>query len=294
MIHPSQGWCPYGSMRKSPRASSPASPSAGRTCGTTRSDYSFRQRLVSEPACVEEMMRGGGGCRKTFAGRPGAGRGPQSEITLTPRTASTTWGTGTGSHRVRKSHQAPVINEALIWQGQAMKEQMGRSSPWWGSGRVMGRGQLKAVLPAAPGSLQTPHGRGEGPELQTYWAEQENYIYLYKHVIVTYLKDVTAARSRGAARQSHQLLPVPCAKLGHRETAATHRGSFTTASATHAQTSPSRKNRRLIAPAANRTARQSPPPLSSPASPSSLSWAQPLALPSKTALGLVGSTNKFY
>lgn len=138
-----------------------------------------------------------------------------------------------------------------------------------------------------------PHMGGEGPELQIYWAEQENYIYLYKHLIVTYLKYVIGARSRGAARQSHQLPPVPCAKLGHRETAATQ-GSFTTSSATHAQTSPSRKNRRLKAPTANRTAQQSPPPLRSPASPSSPHGHSHSHSPVKTALGLVGSTNKFY
>lgn len=72
-IRPSWGSC--GSMGKSPRASSPASRSAGRTCRTTHSHYSFRQRLVSEPACVEEMMRGGGGCRKTFAGLTGGRTG---------------------------------------------------------------------------------------------------------------------------------------------------------------------------------------------------------------------------
>lgn len=39
-------------------------------------------------------MRGGCGRRKTFAGRPGAGRRAQSEITLAPRTAGTAQGTG--------------------------------------------------------------------------------------------------------------------------------------------------------------------------------------------------------
>lgn len=86
------------------------------------SHYSFRQQLISEPACAEEMMRGGGGCRKTFAGLPGAGHRAQSEITLAPWTASTTWRDrqhpGTGSCWVRESCQALVINEALIWQGR--------------------------------------------------------------------------------------------------------------------------------------------------------------------------------
>lgn len=68
MICPFRDWGPYRSMGKSPRTLSPTNQSTGRTCRIAHSHYSFHQRLVSNPACTEEMMRVGGGCRKTFAG----------------------------------------------------------------------------------------------------------------------------------------------------------------------------------------------------------------------------------
>lgn len=94
MICPFRGWGSYRSTGKSPRALSPINQSAGRTHHIAPSHYSFHQRLVSNPACTEEMMRGGGGHGKTFAGLPGAGCRAQNEIMLTPWTACTARGMG--------------------------------------------------------------------------------------------------------------------------------------------------------------------------------------------------------
>lgn len=76
------------------KASSPTGWRAGRSHCTTHSHDSFHLRLISEPACAEEMMRGDGGCRKTLAELSGTGHGAQSEITLAPRTAGNARGTG--------------------------------------------------------------------------------------------------------------------------------------------------------------------------------------------------------
>lgn len=92
MIHPFWGWDPKRSMGKSPRILFHSIQSTDRTHHSAH--YSLRQQLISEPACVEEMMRGVHGCRKTFSGLLGAGCRVQSEITLVPRTASPAQGTG--------------------------------------------------------------------------------------------------------------------------------------------------------------------------------------------------------
>ena len=87
-----------------------------------------------------------------------------------------------------------------------MKKWTGRSSPLQGVGlRVPVEGweevSLKLGSPQHPGpSGLPPHiERERGPKLQTYSAEQADYIYLCKHILVMHLKDVTAAISRVTA-----------------------------------------------------------------------------------------------
>lgn len=78
-------------------------------------------------------------------------------------------GRAASRHRVTPApeRQAPVINEALIWQDR--RGRSGRADPPpAGLGRSHGKSQLEAGLPANPGTLRppSPHGRGERPELQ--------------------------------------------------------------------------------------------------------------------------------
>lgn len=260
-LHPSWGWVPVDERAT---ASPPRGWRAGTTHCTTHSHDSSHQRLISEPACEEEMMRSDGGCRKTLAGLSGTGRGEQSEITLAPRTAGNA--RGTSRHRVTPApeRQAPVMNEALIWQ--ARKERTGGSSPPRGSGGAMARVSFRLGCCEPRSSHRCTHKGGEAsaPALGN---EQGNYIYF---TLVLHLKAVTAATRResqpGTATNSCQS-HVPTGEPGN----GCDRGSSTISSATRAQTHPSRKNEGL---------KVHPPSATS-------------AFPSKIALGPVGSTNNF-
>jgi len=216
---------------RAPQAEAPAPrpPQAGGLAGhaallaliTASVSGSFPSRLAWRKRCEVAAAAGKHlqGCRGQDAGCSGRSRSPQEQ----PAPLREWRHPSTGSGRVSGKSPAPEVKEAGIWRGRRWRS--GQADPPCRGAGAEGREELGWRLGCPwrpgprlpPGSLQTtlvPTGKGRGARAPTLlsWTRKLR-IFMYKHVLVTPLKDVKG--SCGTAT------PAPYTKLEHLEAAVT-------------------------------------------------------------------------